>query len=72
MSETSFSPGLQRWARRRGEHMADQFLRDHADRVPPGEYFEQVIASERLLSSSLRAAAHDGFMGRIVERETGQ
>lgn len=70
-SETAFSAGLRRWASRRAERLADDFLRHHAGRVHPSDFFEQAVAGEHALAA-LKTTAHAAYWGRLLEHEASR
>lgn len=66
-AQTQFSAALHRWAARRGERLAEEYLRQ-ADRGGAAEFFAAEIAREKLLLQ-LRQTAETAFLARVATAE---
>jgi len=65
--QSQFGAALHAWERRRGERLAEEYLR-HAERGEPAEFFAAEIAPEKLLLQ-LRQTAESAFLARIASAE---
>ncbi len=66
-AQSPFGAALNRWAERRGERLAEEYLRA-AERGDAAKFFEAEIGHEKLLRS-LRPSAEAAFLKRVATAE---